>query len=78
MVNNLATLHLMVGLPCSGKTTLARELEMRYAALRLTTDEWHIRLFGRDFGEDMDESDETKHIEALFRNTKYWRRNACH
>ena len=43
-----ATLHLMVGLPCSGKTTLARQLEQKFAALRLTTDEWHIRLFGQD------------------------------
>ena len=57
----MATLHLMVGLPCSGKTTLARQLETKYSALRLTTDEWHIRLFGDDFGEDMTESDEAEH-----------------
>ncbi|GMA64290.1 AAA family ATPase [Alicyclobacillus fastidiosus] len=57
----MATLHLMVGLPCSGKTTLARELETRHNALRLSPDEWHIRLFGHDFGEGMDESDQTKH-----------------
>ena len=38
----------MVGLPCSGKTTLARQLERECSALRLTTDEWHIRLFGQD------------------------------
>jgi predicted kinase len=44
----MATLHLMVGLPCSGKTTLARELEQQHAALRLTPDEWHTRLFGLD------------------------------
>jgi predicted kinase len=44
----MATLHLMVGLPCSGKTTLARQLEQQYSALRLTTDEWHTRLFGDD------------------------------
>lgn len=57
----MATLHLMVGLPCSGKTTLARELEARYAALRLTPDDWHIRLFGHDFGEGMTEIDEANH-----------------
>ena len=57
----MATLHLIVGLPCSGKTTLARQLETKYSALRLTTDEWHIRLFGDDFREDMTESDEAKH-----------------
>jgi len=44
----MATLHLMVGLPCSGKTTLAKKLEHELPALRLTTDEWHIRLFGQD------------------------------
>lgn len=57
----MAKLHLMVGLPGSGKTTLARELEKKYSALRLTTDEWHIRLFGRDFYDDMDEADLAKH-----------------
>src|SRR3954453_8034774 len=41
----------MVGLPCSGKTTLAQQLEREQSALRLTTDEWHIRLFGQDVEE---------------------------
>src|SRR6476659_6415304 len=44
----VATLHLMVGLPCSGKSTLARTLEHEHSALRLTPDEWQIRLFGQD------------------------------
>ena len=47
----MATLHLMVGLPCSGKTTLAQKLEHELPALRLTPDEWHIRLFGQDVEE---------------------------
>jgi len=38
----------MVGLPFSGKTTLARKLERECAALRLTPDEWQIPLFGQD------------------------------
>ncbi len=49
---SMATLHLMVGLPCSGKTTRARQLEQDYFALRLTPDEWHTRLFGYDVEED--------------------------
>ena len=57
----MATLHLIVGLPCSGKTTLARQLETKYSALRLTTDEWHIRLFGYDYWDNMTESDEATH-----------------
>jgi predicted kinase len=44
----VATLHLMVGLPFSGKTTLARKLERECSALRLTPDEWHVSLFGQD------------------------------
>ena len=44
----MATLHLMVGLPCAGKTTLALTLEREHSALRLTLDEWHLRLFGQD------------------------------
>ena len=44
----MATLHMMVGLPCSGKTTLAKQLERDLGALRLTADEWHRHLFGQD------------------------------
>lgn len=44
----MATLHLMVGLPCSGKTTLAKKLEHKRSALRLTPDEWQVALFGQD------------------------------
>jgi len=41
----------MVGLPCAGKTTAAKEIETRENALRLTPDEWQIRLFGQDAAE---------------------------
>jgi predicted kinase len=44
----MATLHLIVGLPCAGKTTLAKQLELEQSALRFTPDEWHTRLFGLD------------------------------
>lgn len=57
----MATLHLMVGLPYSGKTTRDRELAKAHHALRLTPDEWHIRLFGHDFGEGMDDAERTQH-----------------
>ena len=42
----MATLFLICGLPGSGKTTLAKQLERQYQALRLTPDEWIVRLFG--------------------------------
>jgi predicted kinase len=41
-----ATLHLICGLPCSGKTTAARALEAEQPALRLTPDEWIQQLYG--------------------------------
>src|SRR6266487_6749808 len=47
-VKSVATLHLMVGLPCSGKTTLAKKHEHERSALRLTPDEWQVGLFGQD------------------------------
>jgi len=44
----LATLHLLCGLPASGKTTLAKQLERRRSALRLSPDEWIARPYGPD------------------------------
>jgi predicted kinase len=40
------TMTLLIGLPGSGKTTLAKQLEVERAALRLTPDEWMSPLFG--------------------------------
>jgi len=51
----IATLHLICGLPCSGKTTLAKQIERERSALRLTPDEWIARLFGAELaGEALD------------------------
>ena len=44
----MTILHLMVGLPRSGKSRWARTIEERTGALRFTPDEWHLRLFGQD------------------------------
>ena len=63
----MATLHLMVGLPCSGKTTLARKLEDELPALRLTLDEWHIHLFGQD-AEEPEHDARHSLIEAILWN----------
>ncbi|MGQ7297104.1 AAA family ATPase [Quadrisphaera sp. KR29] len=44
----MAVLHLMVGLPASGKTTTAGALAEQRRALRLTPDEWMIPLFAHN------------------------------
>jgi len=54
----------MVGLPCAGKTTFAQKLEHEQSALRLTTDEWHIQLFGQD-AEDPEHDARHMLIEAM-------------
>src|SRR5690349_680536 len=66
-VKSLATLHLMVGLPCSGKTTLAKKLEQERSALRLTPDEWQVPLFGQDAKEPEHDARHTM-IESLLWN----------
>ena len=63
----MATLHLMVGLPCSGKTTLAKKLEQERSALRLTPDEWQICLFGQD-AEEPEHDARHSLIEAMLWN----------
>ena len=51
------TLYVMVGLPASGKTTRAKQIERDCRALRMTPDEWMIPLFAdlgpRPFGESL-------------------------
>ena len=42
----MTTLHVVVGLPGVGKTTLAKRLEAELPAVRLTPDEWMVPLFG--------------------------------
>lgn len=44
MINRLPILHLICGLPGSGKTTLGRQIEHSCSAVRLSPDEWLYRL----------------------------------
>lgn len=60
----MTTLYLMVGLPCAGKTTKAKELENELRAIRLTPDEWHVSLFGHDIHESEHDQRHTL-IEAM-------------
>ena len=43
----MATLHLMSGLPCSGKTTYAAGLRADLDAALFSLDHWLITIFGR-------------------------------
>lgn len=59
------TLYLMVGLPCSGKTTQAKQIEQETGAVRFTPDEWHIFLFGDDFHQSDEHDARHDRVEAL-------------
>lgn len=64
----MAVLHLMVGLPCSGKTTYARAHQEEWNAIVFTPDVWQLFLFGNDFhGADCSPEHDHVHsqVEAL-------------
>ncbi len=63
---DMATLHLMVGLPGSGKTTEAKKLEQKYGALRLTPDEWQYFLFGHDISDPEHDERHTRVEELMW------------
>lgn len=44
----MPTAHLVFGFLGSGKTTLAKRLEVQHSAVRFTPDDWMARLFGED------------------------------
>lgn len=47
-MTSMPTVFLLCGLPGSGKTTLARQIERERRAIRLAPDEWIAALFGPD------------------------------
>jgi predicted kinase len=44
--------HLLCGLVCAGKTTLAKRMAAELPALRFSRDEWMLRLYGLDHDDD--------------------------
>lgn len=48
----MSTLHLICGLPLSGKSTLAKKLARELPALRLTPDEWMQRIVGDGYNDE--------------------------
>ncbi|GAA1178469.1 hypothetical protein GCM10009584_20120 [Ornithinimicrobium humiphilum] len=61
------TLFLTVGLPGTGRTTAARELEQEHRALRLTKDEWVKALYGDENLREAGEVIEGRLIEIALR-----------
>ncbi len=55
----MTTLYLMVGLPGSGKTTEAKELERNQSAIRFTPDEWILAHHGNNL--DREQSDKFRY-----------------
>lgn len=48
MAGRVPTIYLICGFIGAGKTTFAKKLEERTGAVRITKDEWSIRLIGND------------------------------
>lgn len=63
----LPRLHLICGLPGSGKTTLALKLEEKFNAVRFSPDEWILRIVGDVFNENARASIEAVQADLAFR-----------
>lgn len=60
----LSTLHLISGLPCSGKTTYAKTLSAQQSAIHFCLDYWLISLFGRYSIEEIGKPEHTRRVLA--------------
>ncbi|MCC7364016.1 MAG: ATP-binding protein [Dehalococcoidia bacterium] len=59
------TAHLVCGFIGAGKTTFAREIEAETGAIRITKDEWVVRIFGRGIASDAEFEDYDSRVTEL-------------
>ncbi len=60
----MPTLHLISGLPASGKTTYAAELRKKVNGVLFNLDRWLITLFGRYSLPDVGQDEHTRRVLA--------------
>ena len=59
----MATVYMLCGLPGSGKTTRARQIEQEHQAIRLAEDDWIARLYDEAAIHDNDKRDLIKAVQ---------------
>ena len=65
MINKQPTAYVICGFIGAGKTTFARKLEKETGAIRITKDEWVIRIFGNKIASDKNFEEYDKNITKL-------------
>ncbi len=58
----MVTIYLMCGLPCSGKTTLAKQQAGELSAFRFNENEWVTRLYAQEDAHNDDKCDAIKDV----------------
>src|SRR4051794_31963079 len=66
----MPVLHLICGLPCSGKTTFARRLEAALPALRFEADDWTLRIGGNVFDDEKHTTVKSIQLEVALRSVQ--------
>ena len=71
------TLHLVHGIPGSGKTTFARQLEQQTHAVRFSPDEWMVKLHGTNPPEPLFRSQHERIMDLIWEHAGRVLRAEC-
>lgn len=71
MDTNKPTAYLVCGFIGAGKTTFARKLESETGAIRITKDEWMVRVFGNRITSDSQFAEYDKNVTALAKDIAF-------